>query len=249
MRAIIVALAGSSASGKTTVAATLARRYRWARIDEAFDRLRPRPSLRFDSQAQLVRLELRLLDEEARRFREARTLALGGRVVVADTPFLDPVAYTVGLRVLGLASAATFRTVVGYARRLALQRRLGLPDLTIRLTVSAATRRARAAGSPARHPRAFQERHERVGEAEEAILARWWAARSPGRTRVIRARGPTTSTAERIQRAARQAIPVRDPCLAAARVLEELARLPAGRPVVDGRVNLKKGTQPPRPPR
>jgi len=249
MRAIVVALEGPSASGKTTVSSVLARRYRWARIDEAFDRLRPRPGLRFGSQAELAALELRLLDEEARRFRDAQTLALRGRVVVADTSFLDPVTYTVGLLLLGLATPATFRTVVRHARSLARQGRLGLPDLTIRLAVSAAIRRDRAAGSPARHPRAFRARHEAVGQVEEAFLVPWWAARSPGRVRVVRAGAPASPTAERVRRAAGRTTPVRDPCHAAARVLDELARLPAVRPVLRGRVNLKRTTQPPRRPR
>jgi predicted kinase len=249
VRAIVVAVSGPSGSGKSTVAATLARRFGWARVDEAFDRIRPRPSLRFASQDRLLALELRLLDEEARRFEEAWALALAGRTVVADTPFLDPVSYTAGLLVLGLATPASFRTIVGRAQALARQRRLGLPDLTAHLSVAATTRRSRAAGDTARHPRAFRERHESVGQVEAALLVPWWRGRLPGRMRVVRAADPAASIAERIRRTASRTAPARDPCGAAARALEALSRLPAIRLALDGSGNLKKGTPSPRPPR
>ena len=249
VRAIVVALSGPSGSGKSTVAAILARRFGWARVDEAFDRIRPRPSLKFASQDGLLALELRLLEEEARRFGEARALALAGRSVVADTSFLDPVTYTAGLLVLGLATPASFRTVVDRAQALARQRRLGLPDLTARLSVAATTRRSRAAGDPARHPRAFRDRHESVGRVETALLVPWWRGALAGRMRVVRATAPAGSIAERIRRTASHTAPARDPSGAAARALEALSRLPAIRLALDRSGNLKKGTPSPRPPR
>jgi thymidylate kinase len=249
MRAVVVALVGPSGSGKSTLTAAVARRLGWAPIDEAYYRLRPRPSLRIVPEEALLALERRLLDEESRRFREAQTLARGGTTVVADTGFLDPVSYTAGLYVLGRASAATLRAVVLHAHTLSAKSLLGLPDLTVRLSAPAATRRARAAGDPARHPRAYRERHESVGRIETSLLVPWLRGAVPGRMRVVRAGAPVEAVAERVRTAVSRAVPLRDPCRAASRALETLGRLPRLRPALGAVGNLKKGTLPPRPPR
>lgn len=249
MRPIVVALGGPSGSGKSTVTSVLARRFGWAALAEAYYRLRPRPSLGFASQGELRALELRLVDEEARRFQESRVRTREGRTVVVDTPFLDPVSYTAGLCVLGLATPASLRAVAGRARALALRGRLGLPDLTVRLSVRAPTRRARVAGDPTRHPRAFRARHEAVGDVETGFLVPLWGPALGGRVRVVPAAGPPEAVAERVVAAAARTVPLRDPCRAAVEALGELVRLAALRPGPAAAGNLKKGTPSPRPPR
>jgi len=247
--AILVALSGPSGAGKSTVAAALARRDRWAKVDEAFDRLVPAPDLRFASQRELRRLELRLLGEEARRFAEARRWVRAGQTVVADTPFLDPVGYTAGLFVLGLASVSTFRAVVQRARGLARDGQLGVPDLTVELCVASTTRLARAARDAARHPAVLRDRHEAVGAVDGAILLPWWQHRFPGRVRMVGAERQVDLVAERVRALASRTAPLRDPCGAGARALEALVRLPALREPLDRSGKVKKGTPSPRPPR
>ena len=249
VRSVVIALGGPSASGKTSTSRALAHRFGWTVVEEAYARLHPPPRLGFASQGQLVALELRLLEEETRRFREAISLAREGRPVVADTPFLDPVGYTAGLYVLGRASPASFRAVLRRATSLAREGHLGLPDLTIRVAVPPASRRQRAAADPTGHPRALRARHEAVGEVETRLLVPWWRRLFPGRTRSVRATGTVASVAARIDRLARGLPLLRDPCGAAARALEALPRLPELRPAFAASGNLKKGTLSPRPPR
>lgn len=249
LRGVVVALSGPSGSGKSTVAAALARRRRWARLDEAYYRLRPRPGLSVVSQARLRALERRLLDEEARRFLEARSLASTGRTVVADTGFLDPVLYTAGLLVLDLATAATFRAVFRHARRLALRRRLGLADLSVVLSVPAATRRARVERDPTGHPRAFRPRHEAVGRVETTLLVPRLRRELPKRIRLVRAGDSVESVAGRVGAAAARTGPISDPCAAAIRALDGLERVPALRAALGRSGNLKRRTPSPRAPR
>ncbi len=249
MRAIVVALSGPSASGKTTAVATLARREGWVPLDEAFYRLRPRPSLRIPTQAALRQLELRLLGEEARRFAEAQRIAADGRTVIADTSFLDPVGYTTGLLALGLASRPTFQAVVTRARDLARRHALGLPDLTVELTSSTASRAARAASDPTGHPRAFRHRHEVVGAAQRRGVLPWMRQRLPQRVRRVDARASPDAVIERIRAAAARTLPWDDPCRAAEALLAALARRPPLGPATVRSGKVKKATQSPRPPR
>lgn len=228
---------------------TLSSRYGWASLDEAFYRLRPPPSLRLTSQQRLVTVEGRLLREEVRRFREAWALAEEGRTVVADTAFLDPVSYTAGLLVLGLATPRTFEEVVRTAQELAQRGELGLPDLTVRLAVPRATRRARAARDPGGHPRAFRARHEAVGEIETAVVVPAYARAVPGRMRVVRGSDSVDRTAARIRVLAGRVRPARDPCAAAARALAAVLRRPEVRFALRRAGNLKRGPLSPRPPR
>ena len=249
VRSVVIALGGPSASGKTATTRALSHRFGWVVVEEAYARLRPPPTLGFASQGKLVALELRLLEEETRRFREALSLAREGRPVVVDTPFLDPVGYTAGLYVLRRASPASLSAVLRRATSLAREGALGLPDLTIRLAVPLASRRRRAAVDPTGHPRAFRARHEAVGAVETRLLEPWWRRSLPGRTRRVQATGTVASVAARIDRLARDLQPLRDPCGAAARALEAMPRLPELRPAFAASGNLKRGTLSPRPPR
>lgn len=249
MRSVVVALGGPSASGKTTLVRTLVARYGWAPLDEAFYRLRPRPALRIGSQPGLAALERRLLREEARRFREASALADQGRTVVADTGFLDPVSYTAGLLLLGLASPATFEGVVRAAQELARRGELGIPDLTVRLSVPRTARRVRAARDPGGHPRAFRSRHEAVGEVESAVVVPAFAHAHPGSVQVVRAVDPAERLATRVHALVGRVRPLPDPCAAASRALAAVLRRPEVRVALGRAGNLKKGTPSPRPPR
>jgi len=248
-RGIVLAVCGGSGSGKTTVARTLARDLGWVRVDEAYDRLRPRPPLEPQGQAALRSLELRLLDEEGRRFGAAFEHADRGRSVVVDTSFLDPVAYTAGLLVGGEASAPTFRAVVARARQQIGRGELGLPDLTCYLLTSARTRRRRASEDPVRHPERLRDRHERVGRFDASVVRAAFARGAPGRVRGVRAsRGPT-DTARSLAAAASVVRPLANPSAAASRAVAALLGDPAIRAAVGGWGNLKKATLSPRPPR
>jgi len=249
VRSTVLALIGPSGSGKSATAAVLARRFGWATLDEAYYRLTPRPRLTWTSPAALRALELRLVDEEARRFGEARRLVAEGRTVVADTSFLDPVGYTAGLLALGQATPRTFRAVVARARHLAAARRLGVPDLTVRLAVAAATRKERAAGDPTRHPWALRARHEAVGRLETSVLVPCLRRALAGRLRTVRAGAPVEAVAERIRAVAEGTTPLHDPYTAAVRTLDALVRAPWGRRGPASSGNLKRGTPSPRPPR
>lgn len=189
----IVALEGPSAAGKSTLAAALGRRPGWVALAEAFDRLEPRPSLRFRTERELLALERRLLAEEARRWDAARAIAAGGRHVVADTGFLGPWSYTAALYALGLASAAVFREVDRRTRVLAAAGRLGFPDLTVLLAPSRPQLRARARADPARHPQELRARHWAVAEQERTTVLPWLRRDLPGRL----VRSPASRTTER----------------------------------------------------
>jgi len=245
VRSVVVALGGASGSGKSTVAAALARELGASVVDEAFYRLHPRPSLALGSPERLGSLEGRLVEEEARRYRDAQALAGSGRTVVADTSFLDPVSYTVGLALLGLADARTLGRVLDRALGLARTGRLGVPDLTVYLSVPARTRRRRVALDTVGHPAAYRDRHERVGAIERTILLPWLARALPGRVRSARGDGPVEAVVRRVRHALGRARPLGDPCRAAVRVLEGFSRLSQ----VSGSGNLKRGALPARPPR
>ena len=247
MRAVVVALVGPSASGKTTVSRLLARRLRGRWLDEAFYRLRPTPSLTWSSEGGLWRLERSLLEEEARRSAEALASAESGIPVVADTGFLDPVTYTAGLGVLGLADPATVRRLFERAHELAGAGALGLPDLTVRLATTAAVRRARAAADPEHHPPALRARHEAVGRVERGPIAHALRAALPGRLRTVAAGGPPAEVAARIASSVGAVLPLPDPCRAAGVALEAVRRATVRRGAREG--NLKRGTLSPRPPR
>jgi AAA domain len=246
---VVVALGGPSGSGKSTAARLLAQRTGWVRLDEAYDRLVPRPSLEYGSERELRALELRLVDEEARRYRDALREARRGRTVVADTGFLDPVAYTAGLFVLGGATAATFRAVLRRAGALAARGELGLADLTVYLSVGARTRLARASRDPVRHPPALRPRHERVGRVDATLVRACLAAAAPGRVLGVSSAATAASVADTVARLAGRTTPLPDPPRAVATALDELARRSKLGPASVAPGNLMKATPLRRPPR
>jgi len=167
----LVAVEGPSAAGKSRAVATAGRSLGLPTLAEAYDRLRPRPSLDGRTDAQWLRLERRLLNEDARRYEEGRRLAEAGATVLADTGFLGPLTYSVGLVRLGLASGSLVTDLVRFGRELRDEGRWGLPDSVVYLRTTAAERRRRAALDPVSHPLALQARHQAVA-AEELRLYR-----------------------------------------------------------------------------
>ncbi len=224
-RPLLIALDGPSGVGKSTVASRLARRPGWVRLDEAYDRLRPRPRIDVYRQKDLLRVERRLLAEEARRYRAGRRLARGGRTVVADTGFLGPVGYTLGLWLTGEASAATWRRVLRQARSLVARGAIGVPDLTVYLVVAGGVRRRRASQDPLRHPPALRERHERVGRLEALCVGAALRGAAPGTLRSLRAGGSPTEVAKAVARWAAWSRPLPEPTAAAARALVALGKV------------------------
>src|SRR5579863_7292459 len=94
----IVALEGTSGVGKSRVARALALPGSGTvLLPEAYDRLDPAPSLAVPDRRALWGVEARLLRAEVGRYREALRWRGQGRVVIADTGFLGPLTYSVGM--------------------------------------------------------------------------------------------------------------------------------------------------------
>jgi thymidylate kinase len=209
-RGRLVALEGAPGSGKTTVGARVAARLGGVFLPEAWRRLRPRPSLAFRSPAALLRLETRLVAAEGRRYRSARALARRGHLVLADTGFFGPLAYTEGLVAEGLAPAAVLPPL---RRTVAVAVARGgwvAPDITVYLATDAATRRRRVVGDPAGHPPALAHRHEAVGEWERRLYIDRLAPLLGPRFRSVSGRGSPGAVARRVAAAA-LAAPTADP--------------------------------------
>jgi hypothetical protein len=205
-RGPILAIEGISGSGKSTVARELAAALGAELIPEAIERMRPRPSLAFGSTRELLRLERRLLEEDAARYREADQIAGGGGAVVVDTGFFGPLTYTRALASLGLAPGSAVHALIRVADARRERFRWGPPDRIFWLATRPDTRRRRVLADPKGHPAALAERHERAGREEErtyrellqpALGARltWVEADAPadrivGRIRAALAAGP-----------------------------------------------------------
>jgi AAA domain len=193
----VVAVEGISGAGKSTVAPLLARALDAELLLEAYDRLRPRPSLGFTTERDLLRLEEQLLEEDAARYREADQIAGGGGRVVVDTGFFGPLTYTRALVTLDLASPGAFRALVRSARSLRDRYQWGSPDRILWLDTTASTRRRRTRSDPRGHPVSFAGRHERVGEEERRI---YFGPLSPvlgRRLRAVDANGPIGAVVRR----------------------------------------------------
>lgn len=215
MRGRIVAIEGPSAVGKSSVARILAAEAGTRVLLEAFERLRPRPSLEFQSAAELGALELALLEEEARRYREAVRDAARGITVVADTGFLGPISYTAGLVRLGYGPPEVLSSVLARARELAARGAWGVPDLIVYLDAPRPERDRRAQGDAKGHPARLYARHARVARFERTLYRTVVGPTAPARLRFVRATGGPDAVARRIARAADR-VPGRRPSRAAA---------------------------------
>lgn len=172
-----------------------------APLTEAYDRLRPRPALTWRGPAALLRLERRLLGEEARRYREARELAEAGVLVLADTGFLGPLTYTRALVARGAAPHRLLARLVDDARELAEQGRWGLPDAFVYLVTPSAERHRRAARDPLGHPPSLQPRHQAAGAAEARFYRATVAPAFGARFRFVSGDGAPSRVAARVRRA------------------------------------------------
>jgi hypothetical protein len=168
-------------------------------LAEAYDRLRPTPSLEIRSPRALLALERRLLVEEGRRYREARAAATDGRLVLADTGFAGPLTYARGLVALGLTPASVLAPLYRKARVLMREGSWGVADLTVYLSTSARTRRRRVAGDPRGHPASIAVRHEAVGRVERADLLRRIGPALGPRFLQVEAEGRPVDVARRIR--------------------------------------------------
>ena len=191
LRAPIVAIEGLSGAGKSRLLEELHDHTGWPVLEEAWRRLRPRPSLEFRSAEELLALELRLLRGEARRYRSALGYARRGAPVLCDTGFLGPVTYSAGLARLGLAPIGVARTLAEEASGLAHRGRWGLADLHLYLDTPTALARRRAARSATAHPAAWRERHLAVGRWERSLWLSVLPARLGGGVTVLDGRRPT----------------------------------------------------------
>ncbi len=230
----VVALEGVSAAGKTTVAGALGRREGWTVVPEAFRRLDPSPSLDFGSPEELLRLEERLLEEDARRFREARAAARSGATVLADTGFLGPLTYVAGLVALGLAPTPVLSALRERADALGSTGAWGLPDGVVWLEASARDRERRAAGDPEGHPTALAERHAAVGSYERRLYARAIGPLFGPRFVTVPADGRPAAVARRADAAVRAVVRARSRLPS---VAEVVALIEAPRRETNGRGN------------
>jgi len=199
MRGRLVALEGGSASGKTTLVRVAAQRYGWRPLSEAVDRLDPSPSIEFASSRELWQLEETLLAEESRRYREARRLCEQGETVLADTGFLGPVTYTLGLVTNGRSPVAVGRTLIRSARSLVRKDALGVPDLTVYLHTTARERASRARRDAGGHPGGLRARHEAVGRFERTLFEEALPRVLPDRFCRLRARAAPVSLARQLE--------------------------------------------------
>jgi AAA domain len=197
----LVAVEGPSGAGKTSAVHALARRTGRPMLAEAVDRIRPTPRLTWSSDEELLRLEGRLLAEDAARYREGRRVARTGATVLADTGFLGPLTYSAGLIRERLAPSELLGTLLRTAGEWARERRWGLPDAVLYVQTPDATRERRARSDPAGHPPSLQLRHQRVAAVEFEIY-RTVVRRALGpRLRFVSGEGTEEEVATRLDRA------------------------------------------------
>jgi thymidylate kinase len=165
----IVALEGISGVGKSRLAGRLADALPGSvLVREAYDRIWPHPSLAVPDAPELLRIERTLLREEMRRYRESLRARRDHRWVFADTGFLGPLTYSMGLGELDRGGAVA-RSIRRAMVRAAEHGTLGAPDLTFRLEAPLSTLRRRATADPTHHPEIWRERHLLVGEREQRL--------------------------------------------------------------------------------
>jgi thymidylate kinase len=195
LRPLTIAIEGSSGAGKTTLARALAVRTGWPVVDEAWLRVRPRPSLTFRSPRSLLRLETTLLREESRRYEFGERLRRSGRSVILDTGVLGPLTYLEGLgRTWGVEW-----DVRGQLPRVG-KNRLGLSDVHIYLDAPPGLAARRVRRTPETHPAAWRQRHADVGRCEREFWTQTAPQLAPGHLWKLRANGSPEELTERVVR-------------------------------------------------
>jgi hypothetical protein len=168
----VVALEGPSAVGKTTVSRLVGDRSDWTVLGEASVRLRPRPTLRFTSPAELLRIEHRLLGEERRRSDTAGRLRASGLDVLLDTAPFGPATYSLAVARLDPTYAPTASRITNLLLEDIGRDRLLVPDRIVCLKASEPELRKRADTDSVRHPPRLAQRHREVGRIERTF----WSA-------------------------------------------------------------------------
>ncbi|MGI0054853.1 MAG: hypothetical protein ACREBZ_03925 [Thermoplasmata archaeon] len=208
-RGTILAIEGASGAGKTAIARALALAEGSVRLAEALHYGAPL-SIRFTTDAQLKRIEERLVRREIHRWALAERLARSGRSVVLDTAPWGPLSYTYGLVRSGCAGPGTLRYVARLLRAAMSDGRLGSPDLVLYLDVPVAERRRRAARDRLRHPPMLFERHLAASRGERELWLGRWSRIVPVRRLRVRSGESVPSVVGRALRAWR-ASPLREP--------------------------------------
>ena len=186
----LIAIEGPTGVGKSRLALALSERIPGAiRLPEAYDRLSRPPSLEVPDREELLFVERRLFREELRRYRDARRARSEGRTVIADTGFLGPLTYSIGLARLDPARDVA-APMAAAMRRAAVLHTLGMPDLTLHLGAPASALRGRILGDPTGHPEPLATRHLRVGRTEAQLWNGPIARVLGARYRPVSARGP-----------------------------------------------------------
>ena len=230
----VVAVEGASAAGKTTAAETAARARGWVVIPEAYRRLHPTPSLTYRSPTELLDLERTLLEEEARRFSEARARARSGATVLADTGFLGPLTYTWALIGMGAAPTATLPSLLQLARTLGARGEWGLADAYVYVDTPPSVRSARARADRVGHPSDVAARHAAVGALERRFYRERFAPLVGSRLTWLAGSGRPALVAERVQHAVETASGSRFPPEQVDRVLALFEDLGPGPPPARG---------------
>jgi hypothetical protein len=196
-RGRVVALDGPSAVGKTTVSRLVGDRSEWTVLGEASVRLRPRPTLRFASPSELLRIERRLLGEERRRCDTAQRLRASGLDVLLDTAPFGPATYSLAIARLDATYGPTASRITDLVVEEVRSGHLLVPDRIVCLSATESQLRTRAKADRPRHPPRLAERHREAGRIER----RFWTAlarASDGSVGFLSTAGAPSSLASRL---------------------------------------------------